>query len=56
MPSTLAWILGNQPNVSQLMLYKNWHVVTLMDHQELIAHQNITHWICMDDMKWFSSN
>jgi hypothetical protein len=27
-----------------------------MGHQELFTHQNITHWIHMEDMKWFSSN
>jgi hypothetical protein len=35
---------------------KTWHGLTQMGHQELVAHQSITHWIHMEDMKWFSSN
>jgi hypothetical protein len=35
---------------------KTGHEVTQMGHQELFTHQNITHWIHMEEMKWFSSN
>jgi hypothetical protein len=47
---------GRTAKLFPTLLSKNRNVVTLMGHQELIAHQIITHWIHMEDMKWLSSN